>query len=737
MNQNLSKFMGKEIKFKKPTYMILTLISYPFGGGESFMYQTIDWALNCDFEVVWVAFAQKLGGNFFAEEIRFENNCKFHNVPGGFTEEKLENILKIYKPDVIHSQGQMNKFSKNVILKQRIPVIFGYHFWCGLLEPINGGWNNIDMMTSENKLDYFYLENFNQDLIQQYVASDFMNDVLKRHGGRSCKIMYPISSFQDYQVTSPPLNKRKYITLINIHKLKGGKLFLDMINNSNLPFMGVCSEPNPDSLDLEIKEALEKSGGKFEIYQDVKNIYTQTKIILLPGIVDETFCRVAYEAAANGIPILTTGKGFIKQLLGDTAVYLEPNPETWIRVCSEIYNSEITLNLMSKNLKKRMNKIPSQEIVFQNLIYKAFIKSKNINIAIFCPWGDTGLGIQSRGYSQILLNSGYNVHIFSFLPFLCYGKNQNFQKNPEEWKDYTTVYYSFNDRESVTNHELEHFIISKNIGIFMIPEICYPPIYPKLRKVKELGVKVIGIPNIETVRKDELDLWNVFDKILCNTHICENILNKYNVQNLFYLGHYVKINYNIKQVSYPLRFYHAAGYNPLTRKQTDLMCQAFSNIEEPFELIITFSNNIPNSLLKYRSDKIKFISKDISFSEIIRFYQNSHISVMMSSHEGLGLGFYDSISTGTPMITLDCPPHNEVINSKCGWLVKCTEFVLSDNNEALVPGYTFDPKDLEDQILEIIKNPADLYLKYETIKEEIEKWNKISFEKNLLSLLDK
>ena len=54
-----------------------------------------------------------------------------------------------------------------------------------------------------------------------------------------------------------------------------------------------------------------------EKIQDVKQIYSVSNIVLLPSIVDETFCRVAYESKINNIKTIAYNNGNLKYLLKD------------------------------------------------------------------------------------------------------------------------------------------------------------------------------------------------------------------------------------------------------------------------------------------------------------------------------------------------------------------------------------------------------------------------------------
>ena len=68
----------------------------------------------------------------------------------------------------------------------------------------------------------------------------------------------------------------------------------------------------------------------------------------------------------------------------------------------------------------------------------------------------------------------------------------------------------------------------------------------------------------------------------------------------------------------------------------------------------------------------------------------------------MGLGFYEALHTGTPVITLDTAPHNEIIiNGINGWTIPCYYKPMTDNNNGLIESAFFDPQILSNKIIEI------------------------------------
>jgi glycosyltransferase involved in cell wall biosynthesis len=77
----------------------------------------------------------------------------------------------------------------------------------------------------------------------------------------------------------------------------------------------------------------------------------------------------------------------------------------------------------------------------------------------------------------------------------------------------------------------------------------------------------------------------------------------------------------------------------------------------------------------------------------------------MGTHEGLGLGFYESIYCGTPVLTLNWTPNNEIIaNNVNGWLIDCDYGIIYDNNCPLINKAIVDKNNLKKGIINILEN---------------------------------
>jgi glycosyltransferase involved in cell wall biosynthesis len=143
---------------------------------------------------------------------------------------------------------------------------------------------------------------------------------------------------------------------------------------------------------------------------------------------------------------------------------------------------------------------------------------------------------------------------------------------------------------------------------------------------------------------------------------------------------------------------HIGGHNSIQRKQTPKVLAAFveaSKFRRDIHLTVTMMSDQSEYIVTHLPPNVTLIDRILSHAEILKLYECCDVSIQVSSHEGLGLGFYESISRGTPVISLDVPPHNEVVlRGKTGWLLKTTDQALPDNDDGIVKAAKFRIKDL-------------------------------------------
>lgn len=722
--------------FAGKSYVVVTKWGYPFGGGEAFMYQSMKWALLMHMSATWLSFTagnNNPHGKFRVVKATFdgvEGAARMVHIPGGFDERVLSLWLSLLQPDFVHHQGHERLKICRCIHNQRLTLLSGYHFWTDFID-LDPSTNNQHIIKNASK--HAISPNLG-DVVEMsghvYVASGFMLEALRAVGGSASSstsstlgIIYPIPDATACVPTemSAPL----YVTQINVHKQKGGDLFEYLLDHlPTIPFLGVETEPDPSDQMSHIHATLtaHPSSKLMSRQKDVRRIYEKTKILLVPSKVDETFCRVALEAMYNAIPVVTTGCGFVSELVADAGFIIDGKEhEKWAEAVSLLWTNQDLWNMCSHRAKKRSSAFTEKAAIrqFSDALRSAHLRSPRTCVGIFVPWCDQGLGVQGRLYDTILRARGIRVAIFSYRSYFSKNSNDRHQREPSEW-EHPAIYYSPNRREDVKDSELASFIEKWDVGNFIIPESCWYRVFEIARFLTERGVRCHAVPNIEIVRTDEIQKHRYFTSILCNNMVCMNVFRRNGLKNVRWVG-YSAGDYkcgagDVKSTCAPdiVRFSLFGGMNALSRKQAYEVCLAFCaarKMRDDIELVVTTQVQEDGAILAPlgKTPGITIKAEHLPHRTIMDLLDNTDVLIQVSKHEGLGLGFYEALSRGVPVITLETPPHNELIlHGVNGWHLPCFHKPMVDNPASFLSSAFFSEDALCNLIVDIAERKERL-----------------------------
>lgn len=713
-----------EVRGLAPTYLTISDFRYPMGGGESFVFETCRLLSEFGYRCVWASYSVAGHGNADTEIACSPFFDQINAALSTRTPNGIQTLIEDLEPDLLHTHGDLNRMVAPIANKLRIPTLLGHHFWPGLVrladdrEPSN---SQILSRIDKHKPEPPPAKNM-APFIKSYVASEFMKEVYERSGGkRELDVLHPIPEKSTFLLEGK--RDPKYVLQVNISKYKGGPIALECLKalGESVPFRLVRTEPNSDKLDEEIKAEIQKHPKSHLVgHAPIQEHLAQAKMVLVPSLVDETFGRIAFEAAANGIPVLSTRTGYVPYMLEDTGIYLSEDPKAWVAKIDQLANDQDALDRIGQAQKahilEKYGLFPER---FLQETLSMLADSPKRNIGVFVPWSEQGLGEVGRTVCRSFQRVGLRPHVFSFQAYAASNRGYARQSNPEDWhegRDAVSVHYSLNSREKVTVHELEQFMCIKNARKLLYPEICFPINWQKISTLPGAGIDVIGMPMIETVRSSEVLNHNSLKATWSNTLQCEDVLRKEGITNSKFVGHgfgySVPIEQNLMRLKRRKRrsrlsFCHIGGHNPLSRKQTNKVIEAFTKaakIRKDIELCVFVMGGFTEGVEPNQHPRIKYRFENLKHDEILRAYENADASIQVSSHEGLGLGFYESLAMGTPIISLDLAPHNEVVRpNQSGWLIPVEKYILPDNNEALVTGGLFEEKHMVDLLCKLTK----------------------------------
>lgn len=172
-----------------------------------------------------------------------------------------------------------------------------------------------------------------------YIAnSQFTADTFKKRFGFSAKVIPPIVRTERY-IVKP---KKQKVVFICPSPLKGVEIAFRLAEaNPKIPFLFVESWfIPPEEKQRYLMRAshcpnIEWSGKQL----DMRPIYSQAKIMLVPSISNEAWGRVATESQASGIPTLASNCGGLPESVGSGGMLLDPEEkfEAWNNALNSLW----------------------------------------------------------------------------------------------------------------------------------------------------------------------------------------------------------------------------------------------------------------------------------------------------------------------------------------------------------------------------------------------------------------
>lgn len=252
--------------------------------------------------------------------------------------QKLKEIIKQNQPHVIFTQLEFSPKVVSLAQELNTPVIFFVH---------DTGPENKWTFKKIDKTKGLVEIVFNSQFIREKFEN--FNQYIKKHN----TVCYPPFKKGNYLTSS----SKKFITMINPVKVKGGKIFEKIVKR--LPerrFLAVKGwfDPKEDDINLEKYSNIVL----WEKQDDMRKVYRETKFLLIPSIVKEGFCRVAIEAALSGIPAIASQKGGLPEAIRNGGILIK-NPRdinSWVKAIERLDEDEILYRKFSGESRRHARK---------------------------------------------------------------------------------------------------------------------------------------------------------------------------------------------------------------------------------------------------------------------------------------------------------------------------------------------------------------------------------------------
>ncbi|MFB6180430.1 MAG: glycosyltransferase family 4 protein [Candidatus Nanohalobium sp.] len=267
------------------------------------------------------------------------------DIPGGWTRNfiqsvqwgrKLSRVIEKEEPDYVVTQLGLAPVTQKICEKRGVPCIIlliDYSHLC--IERFAGGEVEQHSCLRESGLKFkwqypFYYsikKNFEEALRNAehvFSNSEYMKEKTEQFLGVETEVLYPPIDYTEAEAEGTG----EHITMINPSKYKGGEIFAEVARE--MPeenFLALGSGEKDVQQKLEGLENVET----VEHVDKIKQIYSRTKLLLVPSQWPEPFGMVAPEAMHNKIPALVSGTGGLPEAAGLEELQVEnfQDPKAW------------------------------------------------------------------------------------------------------------------------------------------------------------------------------------------------------------------------------------------------------------------------------------------------------------------------------------------------------------------------------------------------------------------------
>jgi len=180
--------------------------------------------------------------------------------------------------------------------------------------------------------------------------SKFTQSLIKKWYGVKSEVIYPFIRLEDYRTK---VRRPEYITFVRPKVWKGVDVFLKIADA--LPDKEFLTVGRAD----KVSELLKRKNVKYMGWtNDMKDIYSRTKFLLVPSIWKEAFGRIAIEAMVGGVPCIVSNVGGLPETVEDAGIVIKDpyDLKAWTNAIKRLDKDKTLLSRLSKKSKTQARK---------------------------------------------------------------------------------------------------------------------------------------------------------------------------------------------------------------------------------------------------------------------------------------------------------------------------------------------------------------------------------------------
>ena len=194
------------------------------------------------------------------------------------------------------------------------------------------------------KIQYpFFVKNFREykrgmEETDKVIAnSKYVSDRLNNDFGVDSEVVYPPINFDEYRVDN---DEDGYIAAVNPrNREKGADIFFDIVRS--MPSEEFLSAGSYRDSSLRKQAESLDNLTHMGYCEDMREFYSQVKLVVVPSRWNEAFGRAAAEAMINGIPLVVSDRGGLPEIVGDAGEIVSDieSPDAWVEAIHRALNN--------------------------------------------------------------------------------------------------------------------------------------------------------------------------------------------------------------------------------------------------------------------------------------------------------------------------------------------------------------------------------------------------------------
>ncbi|MBR5759126.1 MAG: glycosyltransferase, partial [Thermoguttaceae bacterium] len=211
------------------------------------------------------------------------------------------------------------------------------------------------------------------------VPSEFARAHYQKALGVEAEVVPPIIDEAKVVVSQ---NTRRFATFVNPSPDKGGYFFVGIARELNrlrpdIPLLVVDSRSTVDSFKKSATARGLTNLYSLENVADPRAFYSQSRVVLVPSLCEESFGRVVVEAGFNGIPVLCSDRGALPEVCGvpelilpvskrfDATSRVVPEPaetKLWVERIARLWDDEDYAQKKGAALRERVARYSQRRV---------------------------------------------------------------------------------------------------------------------------------------------------------------------------------------------------------------------------------------------------------------------------------------------------------------------------------------------------------------------------------------